>query len=109
MMTHQNMADGKWFKMSLAEQLGNVGSEVNRVLLWQKKQIPAQADKAKDRALELLDLTLGDNRWQNRLKELVRVRECLADLFYGTNEFNFTLDYFNQYFYRFALAARRGK
>jgi hypothetical protein len=106
---HQNMANGKWFDFRLAEQLGNIGSEVSRVLSRQKKEIAEQTNRAKDRALELLDLTLADSRWQNRLKELARVREFLADLFYGKNEYNFTLEYFNEYFYRFALLARRDK
>jgi hypothetical protein len=32
---HQNLAVGRWFEMTLAEQLGNVGSEVGRAIKWQ--------------------------------------------------------------------------
>lgn len=27
---HQNLARGRWFELSLAQQLGNIGSEVGR-------------------------------------------------------------------------------
>lgn len=36
---HQNLAAGSWQKLSLAEQLGNVGSEVGRAIARQKKEI----------------------------------------------------------------------
>lgn len=37
--SHQNLADGRWFTLTLAQQLGNAGSEVGRALNWQKKTI----------------------------------------------------------------------
>lgn len=42
--------------------------------------------------LELLDLTIEDPRWRGtgRLKELLRLREVLCDLFYGDNVYNTT-------------------
>ena len=47
--------------MSLAEQLGNVGSEIGRASRWQSRN-PETARLAFHRALELLDLTLADPR-----------------------------------------------
>lgn len=68
--------------MSLAEQLANVGSDVARAHRWQGKD-PQLCEKAFVRALELLDLTIGDARWKGRLKELTRVRELLCDAMLG--------------------------
>lgn len=77
---HKNLASGRWFKMSLAEQLANVGSEFERVLAWRKKGNSDYAVKAFERMLELLDLTIKDPRWKNhRLKELLRLRETIND------------------------------
>lgn len=77
---HKNLAAGRWFTLSLAEQLANVGSEFERVISWKKKNQPEYADKAFDRLLELLDLTINDKRWHNhRLKELTRLREVICE------------------------------
>jgi len=31
---HKKLAEGRWFQLSLCEQLGNIGSEVDRALHW---------------------------------------------------------------------------
>ena len=43
---HQSLAAGRWFELSLAEQLGNVGSEVGRALARQKKDDLKQKRKS---------------------------------------------------------------
>ena len=57
-MKHRDLAAGRWWAMTIAEQLGNVGSEVGRALKW-KERNPAIARGAADRALDLMDLTLA--------------------------------------------------
>lgn len=94
--------------MSLAEQLGNVGSEINRALRWQNKD-DESFKNAIGRALELLDLTIVDSRWRTRLKELVRARELIGDSIFGGGEYNTSLEDLNRYFFYFALAARAGR
>lgn len=103
---HKNLASGHWQDFSLAEQLGNIGSEVSRATNWQEKGSVIDASKAVERALELLDLTLDDKRWRTRLKEIARSREVLVDTFYGNNSYKTTLDDLNKYFYHFAFYAR---
>ena len=103
---HQNLAQGRWFGLTLSEQLGNVGSEVGRAANWQKKGNLASRDKALDRAFDLIDLTISDPRWKSRLKEIVRSRAVLADVFYGKNEYKDTPESLEKYFYHYALAAR---
>jgi hypothetical protein len=91
--------------LSLAEQLGNVGSEVGRMLRWNGRDERLAAG-AFERALELLDLTLADPRWRDRLREIARARELLCDAAAGGREYGTTLDDLDRYFLAFAVAAR---
>lgn len=105
---HKDLAGGRWYELSLAEQLGNVGSEVSRAKNWHGRN-EKFSKNALIRALELMDLTLSDKRWSNRLKELARVREVLADLFTGGKEYKSTFEGLDRYFFYFAIAARGNK
>ena len=62
---HANLAAGRWQTLPLVEQLANVGSDVARAHRWQGKDT-ALSEKAFIRALELLDLTIGEARWKGR-------------------------------------------
>jgi hypothetical protein len=104
---HPNLVAGRWFSMSLAEQLGNVGSEVGRAITAQKSGEKQREENAKARAMELFDLTVSDIRWSARLKELVRGREVLTDWFYGNNIYGSSSENLEKYFYYFAYAARK--
>ena len=97
-----------WSKMSICEQLGNVGSEVGRARKWHEKGDTLHRDKALERAFELLDRTIADPRWNGpRLKELCRVREVVKDTFYGDREYNDTPENLEKYFYQYAVVARK--
>lgn len=89
----------------MAQQLGNIGSEVDRVLKWQDKD-QVKFQKAFERALELLDLTIQDSRWVNRLREIARAREVLCDALTGGKNYQSSLKDINKYFFSFALLAR---
>ena len=58
---HQSLATGKWFELSLCSQMGNIGSEVGRARKWKDKD-PKIFESAVFRAIELLNLTLSDQR-----------------------------------------------
>jgi hypothetical protein len=103
---HAGLAAGGWGRFSLIEQLGNVGSEVGRATRW-KHRDPRVAERAMDRALELLDLSICDPRWRRRLKELTRARELLCDAWLGGGDYGTTLEAMERYFMAFALAARK--
>ena len=108
---HRDMAAGRWWELSLAEQLGNVGSEVSRALHWRSRN-PRIAQGALERALELLDLTLDDPRHRRsvaRLREIARAREVLVDFLVGSNEYHSTGAALQRYFDAYALAARRNQ
>lgn len=106
---HRELAAGRWPELSLAEQLGHVGSEVSRAISWTSRN-PDLAQKALDRALELLDLTLADPRLRQsvaRLREIARAREVVADFFAGPNQFGSTGPSIQKYFDAYAIAARK--
>ncbi len=104
---YNELASGRWFKMSLAEQMANIGSEVSRALNWQKKERKELSIKAFNRALELLDMTVSSVKKYSTLKELLRVREALIDFFYGVNEFASSEILWRKYFDHFVYLARK--
>lgn len=103
---HQNLSNERWSSMNLMEQMANVGSEVERALKWKEKNNPEYGQMAFERALELLDLTIGDAKNRPRLKEILRVRETLADYFAADNYFSSSDKKWRKYFYSFNYAAR---
>ncbi|OFW28863.1 MAG: hypothetical protein A3H97_16425 [Acidobacteria bacterium RIFCSPLOWO2_02_FULL_65_29] len=106
---HRDLAAGRWWELSLAEQLGHVGSEVSRAVRWTSRN-PGVARGALYRALELLDLTLDDPRQRRsvaRLREIARAREVVADFFAGPNQYGSTGPSLQKYFDAYARAARR--
>lgn len=103
---HKELAEGKWFQLSLAEQLASIGSEVSRAKKWQGK------DKniflaAVERALDLFDLTLSDKRWKGRLGEIARAREIFCDTFFGGSNYHNSFEDIERYFLPFAFFVRK--
>lgn len=103
---HKSLAHDRWFTLSLVEQLGNIGSEVERTIRATKKNDLEQKEKAFYRALDLIDLTLSDKRWNKRLKEICRIREVLCETFYGDNKYQVSFESLSKYFLYFGIAAR---
>ncbi len=104
---HKDLASGRWGRMPFVEQMANIGSEVERALNWQAKHNAAYSQKAYERALELVDLTLDSAKGFSRLKELARLREAIVDYFSGTNQFVSSENSWRKYFSHFTYAARR--
>jgi hypothetical protein len=104
---HKNLAAGRWGKLSFFEQMANIGSEVERALNWRAKNNAAYCRQAAERAIELIDLTIEGAKNFARLKELTRVREAIADYFFGENEFISSDALWRKYFSHFAYAVRK--
>jgi hypothetical protein len=104
---HKDLASGRWFQLTFMEQMANIGSEVERSLNWRAKNNADYSQKAFERVLELMDLTLEDMRNVARFKELARVREAAVDFFAGSNQFLSTDISWKRYFACFTYAARR--
>jgi hypothetical protein len=60
-----------------------------------------------NRCLELFDLTLADDRWRHRRREITRAREVVCDFLVGDNFYGSTAESLDGYFLAFAVAARR--
>ena len=103
---HQSLASGRWASLSLIEQMANIGSEVERALNWRHKANPAYSQRALERALELIGLTVEDPRHRARLKEITRLREAILDYFLGENLYQSSDALWRKYFYAFGYAAR---
>lgn len=97
----------RWQEYSLSEQLGNIGSEISRARHWEKMCDFTNKERALERALELLDLTVADKRWQSRLKELTRLREIIGDLMAKTKIYNISLKDLEKFCLGFAMMAMR--
>ena len=110
MIIHKNLAAGEWFKLSLIEQLANVGMDAQRAIRWKKKGNKKYSKNAFYRVLELLDFIVADPKNNNRLKEVLRVRECFTDYFLYENQYNFTDQFWQKYFlsFNYAAALKRG-
>lgn len=105
---HQDLVAGKWFTLTLAEQLGNVGSDFDRALRWKEKKQSQLFSSAVARTLELLDLTLDDSRWHNhRLKELTCLRAEVRSALSSTSEKSAATIGLQKYFFSMATLARR--
>ena len=102
---HQGLSNGRWQELTLVEQLGNIGSEISRAKNWQRKDSKL-FNGAVDRALELFDLTLEDNRWKGHILEIARAREVFVDAVYGGKEYRSSLEDLMPYFDQFAYIAR---
>jgi hypothetical protein len=105
---HEQLAAGRWHTLSLVEQLANVGSDVARAARWYGKD-QQRCEQAFDRAVELLDLTIADERWKGRRKELTRARELLCDAMYGGKNYGSDLASLDRYFFHYAMAARTSR
>lgn len=108
-IAHRELAAGRWRTLTLAQQLGNVGSEAGRAMKWRSRN-PEIARRSLARALELIDLTLDDPRHRAsvaRLREICRVREVLLDFLVGPNQYGSTEASLQKYFDAFAVAASK--
>ncbi|MCX6810481.1 MAG: hypothetical protein NTY30_01935 [Candidatus Berkelbacteria bacterium] len=102
---HKNLTEEKWFSLSLAEQMANIGSEIERTIIWKNKDNIEYSQLAFERALELVDLTKLDPKNRSRLGELCRMREMLVDWFFE-NKYHSTDKSWQNYFLGFNYLAR---
>lgn len=89
------------------EQLANVGSEVGRAARAKAVGNDERLANALDRCLELFDLTIADDRWRFRRREITQAREVVCDFLVGDNAYESSAESLDRYFLSFAVAARR--
>ena len=118
---HPGLHNGGWEKIPFHQQMGNIGSEVSRMLRWKRKGNHERSEKAFYRALELLDLTIStaqktrisndtgseNNKGSGRLKELCRAREELCDFFLEAGTMGTDPESLMRYYDQFAMLFKR--
>ena len=104
---HAELAAGRWRTLSLVEQMAHIGSEVERALNWRAKKNLSLSQRAFERALELIDLSLAATARFAQLKEFARLREALVDEFIGVRQMTPDESAWRRYFGYFTWAARR--
>ena len=106
---HASLANGRWQTFTLAEQLGNIGSDVDRAFRAHAQGHTDRFEAALERALELFDLSAADPRWRGpRRREILRAREQFCRVFFDETAEPDLADYLSKYFLQFAFAARLG-
>ncbi|MBR0403252.1 hypothetical protein IJI55_01740 [Candidatus Saccharibacteria bacterium] len=103
---HTESASGKWAKMPVSLQMGNIGSEVSRALKWQEKGKLPRRDACIDRALELFDLSITCNKGP-KLKEFCRAREEFCDYFFNNNSLHTDPAKMQRYYDQFVMLNRK--
>lgn len=104
---HKRAAAGAWARLELVEQLGNVGTEVDRTIRAHEAGRRRRFESALERALELFDLTAADPRWHgHRCQEVLRAREEFCRLFFDPDVPSGSAEGLHRYFFGFGHAAR---
>jgi hypothetical protein len=75
---HKGLTLEKWSRLSCQSQIMNIGAELSRAQNWQNLNKRDRTTECIARAIKLLDLTVQDKRWEDKLKELLRIREALG-------------------------------
>src|SRR5437879_5577046 len=107
MTIHAELAE-RWPTFSLARQLANVGSEVQRAIAagegGAQRGRANRFEHALARALELFDMTAGDARWRgHRRREILRAREEFCRVFFDDAVPIDTVRWLKRYFLHFAV------
>ena len=104
----KTLAGGRWRTLTILEQMGNIGSEVERAIRAHDAGRGDRFERALERALELFDLTAADDRWRGpRRREILRAREEFCRLFFESEPPPGAAESLKRYFLAFATAARR--
>lgn len=106
-MTKHVFDTQRWARMTMYEQMGNIGSEVGRALAAKRRGDQQSMRGALYRGLDLFDVTaeLWASQKTPRTKELLRAREQFVEaIITGKND-----DKLEDYFMRFALVARSNR
>jgi len=81
LVLHKNLTTDRWQRFSKSQQILMITTELNRAQTWIEKNQNYETNQCYERAFELFDLTIADPKWQSGLKELLRARDILAELY----------------------------
>lgn len=94
----------RWARLTILEQMGNIGSEVGRTLKAKRKE--EDFEPALIRALDLFNATVDHliSKKSHRVKEVLRAKDQFLRAVYERDD-----DSIETYFMQFAIAARRNR
>jgi hypothetical protein len=78
---HKNLTPEKWAVYSKGQQILMIANELNRANNWIKKNQLTEINQCYERAFELIDLTVEDSKWAGKVRELLRCREVIAEMY----------------------------
>lgn len=84
------MNQERWNRLSYKQQIGNIGSELNRALHWERKADQMSRDAALERALDLIRMSLS-TRTPSKLREMTRFEEAVCHCFANSSEYEITI------------------
>jgi len=70
----------RWKNFTKREQLLTIGAEFMRAKVWQNKS-QGNFNSALERALELIDLTISDEKWKENILMPLLLREEVAKFY----------------------------
>lgn len=96
-----------WQELSIYEQMANVGSEVQRLFTWQERGKPEMATRAAERAVDLVEKTMADQKNQRYRKELQKLKQLIVEFSGQSGEApNTRPATLKKYFLSYGLAVR---
>lgn len=80
LLHHKDIA--RWHLFSKKEQILNIASELSRIHHGEARgEAPDIVQKAYERCLELIDMTVADPKWQGETGKLLQLRDAIAALY----------------------------
>jgi len=78
---HKSFTPEKWSEYTIDRQILMIATEFARAKSLIQKNDIKEVKNCYERAFELLDLSTYDQKWGKKLKELLRFREYLGNLY----------------------------
>lgn len=91
----------EWFKLSIGDQISNIGSEVLRADRWKKRGNEKNMRSFYNAAIDFLRLSIRDPKNKNRVGELNLLIDELADYMIGDNRWGTTTQQLEKYYNAF--------
>lgn len=99
----------RWARMTIHEQMGNIGSEVERAFTAKRRRSPDQLEGAVYRACDLFEATVEIlvRTRSHRTREVLRIKDQFLNAVYNVDTTEEEMDSLARYFMFYALVARR--
>ncbi|MBU1160128.1 hypothetical protein KKD04_03030 [Patescibacteria group bacterium] len=75
----------RWLKFTKGQQIGAITAELMRAEIYQKQE-KSNSLSAMERAIDLIDLTIDDKRWQGQRAMLFWLRDEICKFYLGINK-----------------------